>query len=84
VSSVRMIAGLRICLLGGFASSLRRQRAPTGVVLCVALLAQHWGWGVGSTRCALRFSTAAIPPPAANGRLALVDLAVAALWMQPD
>jgi gamma-D-glutamyl-L-lysine dipeptidyl-peptidase len=65
---------------------LRFARATTSFVLGLALLG-----GIGSPSAgaagsdgAARASTAAAPAPVAGQRLALVDVAVATLWLQPD
>jgi gamma-D-glutamyl-L-lysine dipeptidyl-peptidase len=60
-------------------------RATASLVLSVAVLASLGGGpaGASGSSVALRVSTAAIPPSAARQRLALVDVAVATLWMQP-
>ena len=65
---------------------LQLTRAAASLVLGVALLASIGSRpaGAAGSQVALRASTAAATPaPAARQRLALVNVAVATLWMQP-
>jgi gamma-D-glutamyl-L-lysine dipeptidyl-peptidase len=64
---------------------LRFTRATASLVLGVALLASIGSLSAGAPKSlvALRASTAVAPPPTAGQPLALVDVAVATLWMQP-
>jgi gamma-D-glutamyl-L-lysine dipeptidyl-peptidase len=64
---------------------LRLTRAMASLVLGVALLAGIGSLPAGAQRSVLaaRASSALTPAPAAGQPLALVDVAVATLWMQP-
>ena len=64
---------------------LRLTRATASLVLGVALLAGIGSLSAGARRSLLaaRASSAATPAPSAGQSLALVDVAVGTLWMQP-
>ncbi len=62
---------------------LRLTRATASLVFGVAVLASIGSVPAGASGLPLALSTAAAAAPAAGQRLALVDVAVATLWMQP-